>query len=276
METLKDTYGFFLKNQLPVIKPAIAGYDMETGNSFLEFILKILPNTTLNPRGTIPEDLNPKNFMQSLWDKQAVWWAYAESPLNYFIGMSLIMNWIKKADIIKNVLGVGVGPGLYELFIEHTFKDKIESFYCTDISINMIGQVKDNQRRFKAAYRQKSKLKLQVCGIESLPFANESMDIVICNKVLHWSFKKRDAVEEMCRVLKPGGLIMLIVPNGQAGIESENGMIPVNDPIDSVQLSNFLKTLSFDYLDHKEIKFPKPLGQARGAIDDFAVLFRKK
>jgi len=43
--------------------------------------------------------------------------------------------------------------------------------------------------------------------MEALPVADESVDVVISNGVLNLSFQKRKVIEEMYRVLKPGGRI---------------------------------------------------------------------
>jgi arsenite methyltransferase len=45
--------------------------------------------------------------------------------------------------------------------------------------------------------------------MEEIPLANESVDVVISNGVINLSFRKRKVVEEMFRVLKPGGRISI-------------------------------------------------------------------
>jgi len=46
-------------------------------------------------------------------------------------------------------------------------------------------------------------------AMEKLPLADEGVDVVISNGVLNLSFRKRKVVEEMFRVLKPGGRISI-------------------------------------------------------------------
>jgi len=45
--------------------------------------------------------------------------------------------------------------------------------------------------------------------MESIPLTDESVDVVISNGVINLSFQKRKVVEEMFRVLKPGGRISI-------------------------------------------------------------------
>jgi ubiquinone/menaquinone biosynthesis C-methylase UbiE len=45
---------------------------------------------------------------------------------------------------------------------------------------------------------------------EKLPYPDKTFDLVICNSVLHWFKDRQGAVNEMYRVLKPGGQVILI------------------------------------------------------------------
>ena len=48
---------------------------------------------------------------------------------------------------------------------------------------------------------------------EQLPFASESFDLVICTQVLQYIPEPRRAINEMARVLRPGGYLFLSVPS---------------------------------------------------------------
>jgi ubiquinone/menaquinone biosynthesis C-methylase UbiE len=45
--------------------------------------------------------------------------------------------------------------------------------------------------------------------IEEIPLADEEVDVVLSNGVINLSFQKRRAIEEMFRVLKPGGRVSI-------------------------------------------------------------------
>jgi len=49
--------------------------------------------------------------------------------------------------------------------------------------------------------------------IESLPFANSAFDGILCSSVIEYVDSPSRCVAEMCRTLKPGGLLLLTVPN---------------------------------------------------------------
>ena len=59
----------------------------------------------------------------------------------------------------------------------------------------------------------KNKISLVKSPAESLPFDNESFDLVICHTVIEHVMDVTQAIREMCRVLKPNGVIHLEAPN---------------------------------------------------------------
>ena len=48
---------------------------------------------------------------------------------------------------------------------------------------------------------------------DPLPFEDNSFDLISCNHVLEHIFNTESVVRELCRVLKPGGLAVISVPN---------------------------------------------------------------
>jgi len=69
--------------------------------------------------------------------------------------------------------------------------------------------------RHPAVYRQRA-ISFHPCNVEvdPLPFGDESLDAVVCCQVLeHFSHSHLHAVSEMQRVLRPGGVLEIDVPN---------------------------------------------------------------
>jgi SAM-dependent methyltransferase len=69
-----------------------------------------------------------------------------------------------------------------------------------------IGKLREARRRFKEEHF--------ICGSgEALPFANETMNVITFFEVLEHVAQEHRFLAEVHRVLKPGGLILLSVPN---------------------------------------------------------------
>jgi len=54
-----------------------------------------------------------------------------------------------------------------------------------------------------------AKMECQEGRMEEIPLPDASVDVVISNGVINLSFRKRRVVEEMFRVLRPGGRISI-------------------------------------------------------------------
>lgn len=97
-------------------------------------------------------------------------------------------------------LEIGAGTGYFTLNLLQA--GVVEAATCTDISPGMLAQLADNARR----------LGLNVATLqadaESLPFPDESFDIVLGHAVLHHVPDLRRAFAEFARVLRPGGRIV--------------------------------------------------------------------
>jgi SAM-dependent methyltransferase len=74
----------------------------------------------------------------------------------------------------------------------------------------IVGLEFDHQRAQEA--RQKS-AQILCAASESLPFPNESFDLILSHEVLEHVQDDRQAVQEMVRVLRPSGRAVIFVPN---------------------------------------------------------------
>jgi SAM-dependent methyltransferase len=95
--------------------------------------------------------------------------------------------------LLENGCGVGV-------YIEHLAP------HCSDL----IGLEYDFARAGEARSRAD---KIVNAAGEGLPFPDESFDLILSHEVLEHVRDDRLAVQEMVRVLRPGGRIVLFVPN---------------------------------------------------------------
>lgn len=102
------------------------------------------------------------------------------------------------------ILDAGCGIGTYGLVLAR----KGNNVVGIDISADMVKVTKHWADKESLAY-------LPLAGnIERLPFKNNSFDICFCGYILHHIPNMERAVAELFRVLRPGGIISLIEPNG--------------------------------------------------------------
>lgn len=282
MNPIHTHYPKFKEHQLYELRKTISGYtmksDMAAATRFVDFLLQILPNENLNGEGISKKDLISENPGQKIWDHQASFWAHVESLPNYFVDMALIFESIKSLGSPKTILSAGCGPGLYELFLEHELGSTIENFFCSDISPRMILQVKENQGRYQKLFSKNSNIQPQVSSLESLPHKDKSVDAIICNKVLHWCSKQDDAVREIYRVLKTGGIAIIILPNGNLEVQPGHVRHFFSRTINSVELGAVMwGRFACRPIGHQMIKFPKPFGQDNNRpISDYMLVVKKQ
>lgn len=97
----------------------------------------------------------------------------------------------------KKILDVGCGVGTYL----QAFKRFGDDLYGVEIDAK------------RAAKAKKITPNISVASAENLPFPEATFDIVFSHEVLEHLEDDRKAVEEAVRVLKPGGHLVLFVPN---------------------------------------------------------------
>ena len=107
------------------------------------------------------------------------WYSWLESRLNI---------------AANDVLEVGSGTGELWRHIDSTFA---KSLTLTDFSSAMCDRLREVQLYSSATVKQ--------CDAASLPFADESFDLVIANHMLYHLDSPEAALVEFSRVLRPGG-----------------------------------------------------------------------
>ncbi len=106
------------------------------------------------------------------------------------------------------ILDVGCGNGnLFALLPNGKYE-----LYGVDFSENMIVEAKNNCR---------TKASFSVADAEELPFDDDTFDIVVCNASFHHYIHPDTVLEEMHRVLKNGGKVLIgdpYIPTGIRGL----------------------------------------------------------
>lgn len=103
----------------------------------------------------------------------------------------------------EKVLEIGCGRGFYV----RTLKSVWPKLEVTGIDLNP--EYLDKAREFMGDLR----VELRVADATKLPFKDKTFDRIIASEILEHIEDDEKAISEMYRVLKPGGIIMITVPN---------------------------------------------------------------
>src|SRR5205085_11130002 len=95
---------------------------------------------------------------------------------------------------------IGAGTGYFSLNLLQA--GVVQDATCTDISPGMVTMLGSNARRLGLEVR------IARADAESLPFADQSFDLVLGHAVLHHLPDLERAFAEFRRVLRPGGRIV--------------------------------------------------------------------
>jgi ubiquinone/menaquinone biosynthesis C-methylase UbiE len=104
------------------------------------------------------------------------------------------------------VLDVGCGPGV---LVSEVVTDYECRYHGVDIAPEMI-------RLAEARFNELRDVRFSVGTIDALAFGDSSFDAVLCVGVLEYLDDPAGAIEEMVRVLRPGGTLIVTLPNAQS------------------------------------------------------------
>ena len=101
----------------------------------------------------------------------------------------------------QTILDLGCGTGYIESFLKKAYP-----------AAKIIGLDKASGMLSQAQYKEKEQVSSKthwVCGYaENLPFSDHAFELIYSNLMLHWSVDFTKSLNEIRRVLKPGGLLL--------------------------------------------------------------------
>ncbi len=110
--------------------------------------------------------------------------------------LQMIAKWTRLDD--ARVLIAGVGIGTYATEIRHRYTADVEAF---DIEAGRVAEA-----RVETPHAL-------VAAAEALPYRDNLFDTILSHEVLEHVLDDRKSIQEMVRVLKPGGRVIIFVPN---------------------------------------------------------------
>lgn len=110
-----------------------------------------------------------------------------------------LSRWVHPGLLGKRVLDVGCGPGYWNRRLGAMDLD----YYGVDISPNSVALAKKSRKHFGL------KGSIEVGNAEALPFADGFFDHVLSEGVIHHTPDTQKCVDEIHRVLKPGGTVCI-------------------------------------------------------------------
>ena len=105
----------------------------------------------------------------------------------------------------KRILDAGCGLGMYVRAF-HRFSDQV---YGVDIDPERVTEA----HREWSSHGRGTPRPYYVASAEALPFPEGFFDVVLSHEVLEHVEDDRQAMKEACRVLRPGGRLVVFVPN---------------------------------------------------------------
>lgn len=142
------------------------------------------------------------------------WFKQKNVKLEKFLSPSTKLFDIRRKfilDIVKdaakkggmNILDLGCGE---ETYIENMLKTNNNNFYGVDISDFVIDL-------HKKAYQDYKNVEFIACPAEQLPFDKEYFDLVICDELVEHVPKAEILLDEIGRVIKKDGILIISTPN---------------------------------------------------------------
>lgn len=158
-------------------------------------------------------------------------------------------------------LGCGAGPVVYEML------QRGYNIVGIDYSMDML-----NNAKRRLATDQRNEMPLINGNGKELPFADESFDCVTCLGVISYVENYEDVIDEIYRVLKPNGTVIIAFRNKYNPLLNDpakliyyilkkitpfkkNDMFRIGQPMNASSVTSVVQNKGFTYVDFKGIGF---------------------
>lgn len=281
----KKIRSIFAEDYVNNVLEAFQVYLLSTFKHFRLIDEKELSQTPFSVQLELSSKTESKQLiLKKIWDLRADSWMAIESPYNYVATMHTLLGCLKHRDEgeSENILSLGSDPGIYETFLAGLFnslnlKMKIWSL---DFSHQM-GRVHREVKEVSSLLDEQGNL-LPVTNLEAvtgdmvrLPFADNSIDQIICNNSLQWVPDWRAAVREMARVMNPKGLgwLYLFVHHHRMTVQDEdlNTIMQVGFS-EITDLMDFLNETGFEIHRVRLLEGKEGTGQFGGLVSRAFIL----
>jgi SAM-dependent methyltransferase len=103
----------------------------------------------------------------------------------------------------RSIVELGAGQGWASCIVKHLFVDS--TVYATDLCADAIKSLPKWEKIFNVTID-----KSYACKSNELPFEDGSIDLVFCFQAAHHFSKQKSTLEEIHRILKPGGVCLYL------------------------------------------------------------------
>lgn len=139
---------------------------------------------------------------------------------------------------------IGCGPGVFTRYL----CERAANVYAADIDEASLSRV-------RARHRDKKNLNCVVTFADCLPFTDGSLDTVLLLEVLEHLADDVAGIREVCRVLAPGGRLVLSVPVPPGEVHESDPWGHKREGYQLEQLRDLLRNNGFQVQDHRFAQF---------------------